>query len=57
MIARRIKEIRWKIQELNGRIDNIYNKRIKVFNEHVTSLETVLELTSEELPDKIEPRN
>ncbi len=52
MIARRIKEIRWKIQELNGRIDNIYNKRIKVFNEHVTSLETVLELASEELPDK-----
>ncbi|MBI2931559.1 MAG: hypothetical protein HYY16_07890 [Planctomycetes bacterium] len=52
MIARRIKEIRWKIQELNNRIENIYNKRIKVFNEHVASLETVLELTSEELPDK-----
>lgn len=52
MIARRVKEIRWKMAELNNRIENIYNKRIKVFNEHVTSLETVLELTSEELPDK-----
>jgi hypothetical protein len=52
MIARRVKEIRWKVQELNNRIENIYNKRIRVFNEHVTSLETVLELTSEELPDK-----
>lgn len=52
MIARRVKEIRWKMAELNNRIENIYNKRIKVFNEHVQSLETVLELTSEELPDK-----
>ncbi len=52
MIARRIKEIRWKIQELNNRIENIYNKRLKVFNEHVASLETVLELASEPLPDK-----
>jgi len=52
MIARRIKEIRWKVSELNNRIENIYNKRIKVFNEHVTSLETVLELQSEELPER-----
>jgi len=52
MLARRVKEIRWKMQELNNRIENIYNKRLKVFNEHVASLETVLELTSEALPDK-----
>ena len=52
MLARRIKEIRWKMQELNSRIENIYNKRLKVYNEHVASLETVLELTSEALPDK-----
>jgi hypothetical protein len=52
MLARRIKEIRWKMQELNGRIENIYNKRLKVLNEHIASLETVLELTSEALPDK-----
>ncbi|HXX92697.1 MAG TPA: hypothetical protein VEN81_03630 [Planctomycetota bacterium] len=52
MLARRIKEIRWKMQELNNRIENIYNKRLKVLNEHVASLETVLELTSESLPDK-----
>ena len=52
MLARRVKEIRWKMQELNNRIENIYNKRLKVLNEHVASLETVLELTSEELPDK-----
>ena len=51
MLARRIKEIRWKAQELNGRIDQIYNKRLKVYNEHISSLETVLELTNEELPD------
>ena len=52
MLARRIKEIRWKMQELNNRIENIYNKRLKVLNEHVASLETILELTSETLPDK-----
>src|SRR5436190_2081803 len=52
MLARRIKEIRWKTQELNNRIENIYNKRLKVLNEHVASLETILELTSEALPDK-----
>ena len=52
MLARRIKEIRWKMQELNNRIENIYNKRLKVLNEHVASLETILELTSEALPDK-----
>ena len=46
MLARRIKEIRWKMQELNNRIENIYNKRPKVLNEHVASLETILELTS-----------
>jgi hypothetical protein len=52
MLARRIKEIRTKVEELNGRIENIYNKRITIFNEHIGSLETVLELTTEELPDK-----
>lgn len=52
MLARRIKEIRWKMQELNNRIENIYNKRLKVLNEHVASLETILELTSEALPDR-----
>ena len=40
------------MQELNNRIENIYNKRLKVLNEHVASLETILELTSEALPDK-----
>ncbi|HEY3225538.1 MAG TPA: hypothetical protein VGK61_00920 [Planctomycetota bacterium] len=52
MLARRIKEIRGKVEELNARIENIYNKRIAIFNEHIASLETVLELTTEELPDK-----
>ena len=52
MLARRIKEIRTKVEELNGRIESIYNKRITIFNEHIGSLETVLELTTEELPDK-----
>jgi hypothetical protein len=52
MLARRIKEIRTKVEELNARIENIYNKRITIFNEHIGSLETVLELTTEELPDK-----
>ncbi len=52
MLARRVKEIRQKMAELNNRIESIYNKRIKVFGEHITSLETVLELESEPLPDK-----
>jgi hypothetical protein len=52
MIARRVKEIRWKMQELNHRIENIYNKRLRVLNEHVASLETVLELKAEPLPDR-----
>lgn len=53
-VARRIKEVRWKQNELNHRIENIYNKRIRVFNEHVQSLETLLELGAEELPDRKE---
>ena len=52
MLARRVKEIRWKTQDLNNRIESIYNKRLKVLNEHIASLETVLELTSETLPDR-----
>ncbi len=52
MLARCVKEIRTKVEELNSRIENIYNKRITIFNEHIGSLETVLELTTEELPDK-----
>ncbi len=52
MLARRVKEIRWKMQDLNNRIESIYNKRLKVLNEHIASLETVLELTSEALPDR-----
>src|SRR5258708_9369937 len=52
MLARAGKEIRWKMQELNNRIENIYNKRLKVLNEHVASLETIRELASEALPDK-----
>jgi len=52
MLARRVKEIRWKTQDLNNRIETIYNKRLKVLNEHIASLETVLELTSEALPDR-----
>ncbi len=52
MIARRVKEIRWKMQELNNRIENIYNKRLRVLNEHVASLETILELKAEALPDR-----
>lgn len=53
-VARRIKEVRWKQNELNHRIESIYNKRIRVFNEHVQSLETLLELGAEELPDRKE---
>jgi hypothetical protein len=52
MIARRVKDIRWKMQDLNHRIENIYNKRLRVLNEHVASLETVLELKAEALPDR-----
>jgi hypothetical protein len=52
MLARRVKEIRGKMQELNHRIDAIYGKRLKVLSEHVASLETVLELRAEELPDR-----
>src|SRR5262245_22811434 len=33
MLARRVKEIRWKMTELNNRIENIYNKRLKIYNE------------------------
>lgn len=52
LLARRIKEIRWKQQEINHRVENIYNKRIRIFNEHVQSLETVLELSSEAVPNR-----
>jgi hypothetical protein len=52
LLARRIKEVRWKQQEITYRLENIYNKRIKIFNEHIQSLDTVLELQAEPIPDR-----
>jgi hypothetical protein len=51
MLARRIKEIRSKSGALNGRIENIYNRRIQVFTQHIESLQTAVEIESEPIPD------
>lgn len=51
MLARRIKEIRSKSAGLNNRIDNIYNRRILVFTQHIESLQTAVEIESEPIPD------
>jgi hypothetical protein len=51
-LARRIKEIRWKKDEIRNRVENIYSKRIQIFSEHIQSLETVIELESEPLPSR-----
>jgi hypothetical protein len=50
-IVRQIKEVRWKTQEIDARIERIYNKRIKIYNEHIQSLETILDLGQEQVPE------
>jgi hypothetical protein len=51
MIARRIKEIRSKSQGLNKRIEEIYNKRILIFTQHIESLQTAVEMETEPIPE------
>jgi hypothetical protein len=52
MLARRVKELRAKKGHLTYLVESIYNKRIKVFDEHIQSLTTVVEGSVEETPSK-----
>ncbi|NUN49163.1 MAG: hypothetical protein HUU15_10085 [Candidatus Brocadiae bacterium] len=51
-LARRIKDIRWKIEEIEARIESVFNKRIRIYKEHVASLETLVALAEEPLPSQ-----
>jgi hypothetical protein len=49
-LARKIKDIRWKVEEVETRVENIFNKRIRIYKEHIASLETLVALAEEPLP-------
>jgi hypothetical protein len=42
--------VREQVRALNHRIENIYDQRISVLNQHLAALETVVELTDEPVP-------
>ncbi|NJN05672.1 MAG: hypothetical protein HC814_03795 [Rhodobacteraceae bacterium] len=50
ILARRVKEIREELRLIQHKIDKIYSPRIKTLNQHIQSLETVIEVNSEPLP-------
>lgn len=50
-IARRIKDVRARIADINHKIAAIYNKRLTIYAEHIRSLETLVDIGSEPLPD------
>lgn len=49
-LARKIKDIRWKVEEIEAKLENIFNKRIRIYKEHIASLETLVALAEEPLP-------
>lgn len=49
-LVRRIKELREEQRSLEHKVDKIYNPRLKAINQHIQSLETVIEVTSEPIP-------
>lgn len=49
-LARRIKELRDEQKSIEYKVDKIYNPRLKALNQHIQSLETVIEVKSEPLP-------
>ena len=50
-LARRIKELREEARELTHKVDKIYNPRMRAYAQHIQSLETVIEVRSEPLPE------
>lgn len=49
-LARKIKDLRWKVEEIEAKVENIFNKRIRIYKEHIASLETLVHLAEEPLP-------
>jgi hypothetical protein len=49
-LARKIKDIRWKVEEIEAKVDAIFNKRVRIYKEHIVSLETIVALAEEPLP-------
>lgn len=49
-LVRRIKELREEQRSLEHKVDKIYNPRLKALGQHIQSLETVIEVTSEPIP-------
>lgn len=49
-LARRIKELRDDIKLVQHKVDKIYSPRLKALDQHIQSLETVIEVKSEPIP-------
>jgi hypothetical protein len=52
-LARRIKELREESKSIMHKVDKIYGPRLKTLEQHIQSLETVIEVKSEPLPSLV----
>lgn len=50
-LVREIKYARQRIQDLNAKVQNIYEKRLRIFDEHIRAMELALEAKSAPLPE------
>ncbi len=50
-IVREIKYARQRVQDLNAKVQNIYEKRLRIFDEHIRAMELALEARSAPLPE------
>lgn len=49
-LARLLRDVRAKAQEIRSRVEQVYDKRLRVYREHLQSLRTIVELAAEPLP-------
>lgn len=50
-LVREIKYARQRVQDLNAKVQNIYEKRLRIFDEHIRAMELALDAKSAPLPE------
>ena len=50
-LVREIKYARQRVQDLNAKVQNIYEKRLRIFDEHIRAMELAIEAKSAPLPE------
>ncbi len=51
LLARVLREVRARSADIHSRVENLYQKRMRIYSEHIQSLETIVQLRDEPLPD------